>query len=253
MSHWPSPSACVSPYRAWQTSSRGEARLDSLAASAIRRLFFRTSEIEAWTCHGTGVEHGQKLLQVQAMSVGKMKRLCEAGDHGDQEQVDRELHEQPARDRSAYDRLAAHRFEQRANLLHGGALDGQHRHELPGLGGLPRAGDGSFDIAAAGGANVGVEPARVAGRGRPHVDDRVLRDVRAEFRRAPAQDGVHRGAVGQHEDDDARRSRTGQIERHGLPHDTETDETYVHRGTFTSRPGIPIIIRRRSCTVAVQG
>jgi hypothetical protein len=119
-------------------------------------------------------------------------------------------------------------LEQRANLLHGRALAGQHRHQLPGLGGLPRAGDGSFDIAASGSVNVGLEPARVVGRGRPHVDDRVLRDVGAEVGRATAQDGVDRGAVDQHEDHDERRSRTGQIERHGLSHDTETDEAYVH-------------------------
>ncbi len=88
----------------------------------------------------------------------------------------------------------------------------------------------------------------------------MLRDARPEVRRATAQDGVDRGAVGQHEDhyarlpeylgrtrrhscagcaqwlalvggtvpDDERRSRTGQIERHRLSHDAETDETDVH-------------------------
>jgi hypothetical protein len=46
-------------------------------------------------------------------------------------------------------------LEQRENVVDRLALAGQHRHELPGLGGLPRAGDGSFDVAASCSANVG--------------------------------------------------------------------------------------------------
>src|SRR5215211_1096599 len=127
------------------------------------------------------------------MSVGEMDRLCEAGDHGVQKQVDRELHQQRSRDWSAHDGLLAHRLEQRANLLNGRALARQHCHQLPSLGGPPRAGDRSFDIAASRGTNVGFKLARVAGRGRAHVDDRVLRDVHAEDRRATTEDGVDRG------------------------------------------------------------
>lgn len=92
------------------------------------------------------------------------------------------------------------------------------------------------------------------------MNDRVLRDVHAEDRRATTQDGVDRGTVDQHKDhdarppedlgrtprhartgcaqwlalvrgtvpDDERRPRMDQIEGHGLSHDTETDETCVH-------------------------
>ena len=92
------------------------------------------------------------------------------------------------------------------------------------------------------------------------MHDDVTGDIGGEVRRAATQDGVDRRAVIQHQDHDARApenfggtgrdfragraqglaavggtvpddqlgSRPGQIERHGLPHDAETDETDIH-------------------------
>ena len=90
------------------------------------------------------------------------------------------------------------------------------------------------------------------------MDDRVAVDVRTEVWRAPAKNCVGRGAVGQHEQhdpragehldgagrhlraggmqrlaplsgavpDDKRRPGAGEVERHGLTHDTQTNEAH---------------------------
>src|SRR5437660_10809410 len=58
ISDCPYPSAAVSPYRVWQTSSRGDAKFNSLAASATNRLFFSASRIEAWTVKSRATSFG---------------------------------------------------------------------------------------------------------------------------------------------------------------------------------------------------
>ncbi len=205
------------------------------------------------------------------MARGEMRGLRKSGYHGDQEQVDRELGELRGRDRSAHHRLAAHRPEQRAHLRGRRRLAGQHPDKLCGLGRLARARNGRLHIAASGGADLGFEPERSLGRSRSHVDDGVPGDSGLEVRRTAAKHRVDRRVVEQHEENDARlrehlrgalrnprargaqrlaagggpvpdhqrRSRPRQIERHGLPHDPETDKADIHVKSFRQTLACP--------------
>ena len=104
---------------------------------------------------------GKPLFFASAMPLGEMRRLRQPGDHGDEEEVDRQLHQQRVGNRPADHRLAAHRSEQRSGRLDVLRVAGEHGDQLRGLGLHPGPGHRSLDVGPAGRTDVRREPPRV--------------------------------------------------------------------------------------------
>ena len=73
------------------------------------------------------VEDFDELAQVEAMPLGEMRGLGEAGHQGDEIEVHRELHRQSRGHFAAEDGVPAHRREERAHPRDGGFAPGEHR------------------------------------------------------------------------------------------------------------------------------
>ncbi|EGX90034.1 hypothetical protein CCM_06454 [Cordyceps militaris CM01] len=196
--------------------------------------------------HGPGVEDLRVRRDVEAHCAREVHRLCEAGRHGDEEEVGGELCAQAGANvvAAVHGRLGDG-AQQRRHAARRVRVPGQHAHQLALLGRHAAAADGHLEEAAAGAAHLRVERAAA-----PHGHGARVDDGRAAQRRGKGgrEQRPVRGVVEEHGEDDVGLLRDGgrvlgraavpdgdgevlgEVERHGRAHGAEADEADAHLG-----------------------